>query len=236
MFGIKRKNSEIYFGANKRKKGEKDEQDDQNNQDNQDIANLLKTSLLASPTGSSKKDDKKIERDNNHIYFYSEVNRDSIFELSTLIREAEEESILTSHKLSIDKIPIYLHINSFGGCVFSAFAAIDTIKSCKVPIHSIIEGATASAGTLISIVAEKRYIQPNAHMLIHQLSAGCWGKMSEIEDEFQNLKDLMEKIKNFYKNNAEIPKKELTKILKHDLWLDSDKCLKYNLVDEIWTK
>ena len=235
MFGSKRKNNEIFFGINKKKKSEEDNQDDDDD-DKHYLTDLLKTSLLSSPNGSSKKDEKKIERDNNHIYFYSEVNRDSIFELSTLIREAEEESILTSHKLSIDKIPIYLHINSFGGCVYSAFAAIDTIEACKVPIHSIIEGATASAGTLISIVAEKRYIQPNAHMLIHQLSTGCWGKMSEIEDHFQNSKDLMEKIKNFYKNHAKIPQKELTKILKHDLWLDSDKCLKYNLVDEIWKK
>lgn len=226
MFGTKRKNSEIHFGATKKRKEENEEQD---------VTNLLNSSLLLPPTMSSKKDDKKIERDNNHIYFHCEVNRDTIFELSALIRDAEEESILTSHKLNIDKIPIYLHINSFGGCIFSAFAAIDTIESCKVPIYSIIEGASASAGTLISIVAEKRYIRPNAHMLIHQLSAGCWGKMSEIEDEFENLQDLMEKIKNIYKKHAKIPKTELNKILKHDLWFDSEKCLKYNLVDEIWT-
>jgi ATP-dependent Clp endopeptidase proteolytic subunit ClpP len=181
-----------------------------------------------------KNADKKIERDNNHIYFYSEVDRESIYDLCALIREAEEECILTSLKLNIDDVPIYIHISSFGGSIYAAFTAIDIIQSCKVPVYSIIEGATASAGTLISVVAKKRYIRPNAYMLIHQLSSGCWGKMNEIEDEFQNLKELMEKIKDIYKDNTKIPKKELNELLKHDLWLNCDKCIQYGLIDDLW--
>jgi ATP-dependent protease ClpP protease subunit len=60
--------------------------------------------------------------------------------------------------------------------------------------------------------------------------------MSEIEDEFKNLQELMEKIKDIYKEYTNIPKKELSELLKHDLWLDSSKCLKYGLVEEIWNK
>jgi ATP-dependent Clp endopeptidase proteolytic subunit ClpP len=183
-----------------------------------------------------KERNKKIERDNNHIYFHSEVDRESIFELIMLLKEAEEESILTSYKLNIDDVPIYIHINSYGGSIYDAFNAIDTIKSCKVPVYTIIEGSTASAGTLISVVGKKRFIRPNAYMLIHQLSSSCWGKMSEIEDEYKNLQELMEKIKKIYKECTKIPKKELNELLKHDLWLNSDKCLKYGLVEEIWNK
>jgi len=85
-------------------------------------------------------------------------------------------------------------------------------------------------------MGEKRYVRPNAYMLIHQLSSGCWGKMSEIEDEFKNLQELMDKIKEFYKENTKIPKKELTELLKHDLWLNADKCIQYGLADEVWNK
>ena len=76
----------------------------------------------------------------------------------------------------------------------------------------------------------------NAYMLIHQLSSGAWGKMNEIEDEYKNLEDLMKRIKSIYNENSKIPKKELNDFLKHDLWFDLDKCLKYGLVDEIWSK
>jgi ATP-dependent protease ClpP protease subunit len=178
---------------------------------------------------------KTITKEHNHIYFHSEVDRDAIFELITHIRKAEIENIVLSHNLCSDTpIPIYLHISSYGGSVFDALTAIDVITSCKVPVHTIIDGATASAGTLIGVVGKKRYIRPNAYMLIHQLSSGSWGKMNELEDDFANNKLLMEKIKDIYKHHANIPKKELSEILKHDLWWEADKCIQYGLIDEIW--
>lgn len=179
---------------------------------------------------------KKIEKTNNHIYFHSEVNRNSIFELTQHIRQCELDNIMNAHKLCIDPIPIYLHINSYGGVIFDALTAIDVVKACKVPVYTIIEGATASAGTLISVVGDKRFIRPNAHMLIHQLSSGCWGKMAEIEDDFKNNKILMKKIMEIYQQHANIPRKQLGEILKHDLWWDAKTCLKYELVDELWEK
>jgi ATP-dependent Clp endopeptidase proteolytic subunit ClpP len=179
---------------------------------------------------------KKISKENNHVYFHAEVNRDNIFELIENIRKCEIDNIVLAHKLCTDPIPIYLHINSFGGCVFDALTAIDTIKACKVPVHTIIEGATASAGTLMSVVGEKRYIRPNAYMLIHQLSSGSWGKMQELEDDFENNKALMDKILDIYKEHAEIPKKQLREILKHDLWWNIETCKKYGLVDEVWER
>ena len=181
-------------------------------------------------------DNRRITKENNHIYFHSEVDRDAIFEMITFIRKAEIENIVLAHNLCTDPIPIYLHINSFGGSVFDALTAIDVIQACKVPVHTVIEGASASAGTLISVVGAKRYIRPNAHMLIHQLSAGSWGKMSEMEDEHENNTLLMNKILDIYKKHANIPKKQLSEVLKHDLWWESDRCMKYGLVDELWER
>ena len=187
-------------------------------------------------TKGDNENNEHISRENNHIYFHSEVNRGSIFKLLNHIRSAEESCILMKHRFHIEEIPIYLHINSFGGSVFDALTAIDVIQNCKNSVYTIIEGATASAGTLISVVGKKRFIRPNAYMLIHQLSSGYWGKMAEMEDEFKNLQSLTARIKNIYKENASIPKKELGEILKHDLWWDIDKCLQYGLVDEVWDK
>ncbi len=170
----------------------------------------------------------------NHVYFYSEVDRESTYELIECIKEAEDNCLNICHSTHIESLPIYLHINSFGGCIFSALNVIDYMNSCKFPVHTIVEGSTASAGTLISVAGKKRYIRPNAYMLIHQLSSGCWGKMAEIEDEFINLKELTIKIKRIYKKYTTIPKKELKTILKRDLWLNSDKCVEYGLADELW--
>jgi ATP-dependent Clp protease protease subunit len=154
--------------------------------------------------------------------------------LNFFIREAEEYCIVTSLRLRIDELPIYLHIYSNGGYIHAAFAAIDVIKSCKVPVYSIIEGATASAGTLISVVCKKRFIRPTSYMLIHQLSSECWGKMSEITDEYKNLTNVMDKITKIYKKYSKLSPKKLEKLLKHDLWLDAKKSIKYGLADELY--
>ena len=182
------------------------------------------------------KPESKISCDKNHIYFYSEIDRNTVYDLIGHIRTAEEFCVVNALRMSLDEIPIYLHINSYGGCIHSALAVIDVIQNCRVPVHSIIEGSTASAGTLISVSCHKRYISKNAYMLIHQLSSSYWGKFAELEDEFKNLTELMKHLKQIYVENTDIPKKKLVELLKHDLWLNSDTSLEYGLADELWLK
>jgi ATP-dependent protease ClpP protease subunit len=54
-----------------------------------------------------------------------------------------------------------------------------------------------------------------------------------MEDDMENSKMLMDKIKNIYKEHTKIPKKELDNILKHDIWWEAEKCLEYGLIDEL---
>jgi ATP-dependent Clp protease protease subunit len=131
--------------------------------------------------------------------------------------------------------PIYLHINSYGGGVFAAFAGVDFIKQSSIPVHTIIEGASASAATILSVVGEKRYMSKHGSMLIHQLSSWMSGKMSDMDDEYKNLEEMMDNITNIYLNHTKIKKKDLVEYLKHDRWWDFDKCKKAGLIDEEWT-
>ena len=131
------------------------------------------------------------------------------------------------------KASIKLHINSEGGEVFAVFSILKLIENNRIPIHSIIEGQACSAATMLSIVAEKRFITEHSYMLIHNLSSGFWGKMHEIEDELKNLKALTSKIKSIYKTYSNIKSVELDKLLKKDLLLKPCICKKYGLVDEI---
>jgi ATP-dependent protease ClpP protease subunit len=194
----------------------------------------IKRSRRNDADDEEEEDKSSIVRENNTIFFYSEIDRTSIFKLLTFLREAEEYCLLTSFKTRVENIPIYLHINSNGGCIHSAFSAIDAIKNCRVPVYSVIEGATASAGTLISVVCKKRFIRPNAYMLIHQLSSSCWGKMNEIDDEYKNLTELMERITQIYIDNSKMKKKQLDVLLKHDLWWNSDVAMANGLVDALF--
>ena len=110
---------------------------------------------------------------------------------------------------------------------------MDTIKNCKTPVHSYIDGSAASAATLISVVAKKRFIFPNSFMLIHQLSSAMWGNYEAMKDEMENLDLIMGKIKKIYKEHTNMSARQITEILKRDKWFEAEKCLELGLVDEI---
>jgi ATP-dependent protease ClpP protease subunit len=174
----------------------------------------------------------------NHIYFFSGVSKDSVYRLQDCLCKLNDKYRATQQanpSMVVTPKPIYLHINSYGGGVFAALAAIDFIEQSEIPVHTIIEGASASAATLMSVVGKKRYIRPHASMLVHQLSSWFGGKLTEIEDDYQNVAQMHRTIKAVYKKHTTLRDTDLDDILKHDLWWNADKCLQEGLVDELWT-
>tara|TARA_R100001015_G_C4632982_1_gene197280 strand:+ start:1680 stop:2291 length:612 start_codon:yes stop_codon:yes gene_type:complete len=178
-------------------------------------------------------DNNRIDTKSNRIYYYCEVSRGRNLTLNMKLKELAGDLLDRSRALQVDPGKIYLHINSYGGSVFAGFSSVDYILNSEVPVTSIIDGCAASAATIMSVTAKHRQINKHAYMLIHQLSSGMWGKYQEQKDSMENNDRLMKMIIDIYEEHTKIPKKELNKLLKHDLWWDADTCLKYGLVDEI---
>ena len=175
----------------------------------------------------------RVSSANNRIYFYSEVNRTKVLSLNKNIQTIGTKLQNHANSLNIATPEIYLHINSYGGSVFAGMAAVDYIRKSRADVVTVIDGCAASAATLMSVVGKRRLINEHSFMLIHQLSTSMWGKFEDLKDDMKNNELLMKVIKNIYEEHTKIPKKELSKILKHDLWWDAKTCLKYGLVDEI---
>ena len=70
-------------------------------------------------------------------------------------------------------------------------------------------------------------------MLVHQLRSWCGGTHENIKDEAKNLELLSNKIKKIYLENTKFKEKDLEEMLKHDIYLSAEECLKYGLVDAI---
>ena len=174
-----------------------------------------------------------IQVTNNNIYFYSPINIESCFNLKTILLGLDNELQEFKIKYDIEPPPINLHIQSGGGELMPTLYIIDLIKSLKTPLHTYVDGYAASAATLISVVADKRFMTNNSLILIHQLSGGQNGKMAEMEDEMTNLNTLMTIIRNVYLENTNLNDDVLNRLLLKDIWLTSDICLKYNIVDEV---
>ena len=177
--------------------------------------------------------EKHISVQDNKIYYYSSVNRDSAVELNKKIGELESKSLTLSKSLGILPPPIKLFINSGGGSIVAGISSMDTILRCEVPIHTYVDGFSASAATFLTVVGERRLMSRNSYMLVHQLSSSFWGTYANFEDEKKNLDLMMKTIKDVYKKYTKLPMKKLDNILKHDLMWDAQTCLDYGMIDEI---
>ena len=172
----------------------------------------------------------------NHIYFYSEIDRESVLDLIHKLKELVSKQILQSHTHNLDRpIPIYLHINSYGGYIGDGLTVMDKILYIKKHVYviTVVDGYCASAGTFLSFVGTKRTMNKHARILIHELSGWAVGKFTMLEDSYENAVKEMNTIKNIYKTYTKLPIKRIEELLKHDTWFESDDCLKFGFVDEV---
>lgn len=185
----------------------------------------------------------------NHIYFYTEVSDKSALQAVKAIKKLNDEIRISHLCIGNDSVyddddgdidskvnkysPIYFHINSSGGSYFAGIAIIDAIRLSKVPVYTIGEGAIASMASEIFLSGKKRIMTKNSYILIHELRTFMSGTFSNLLDEYENCKLFMDKTIKFYKDHSKIPNKELLNILKKDIWIDADKCLKWRLTDKV---
>ncbi len=126
-----------------------------------------------------EKSDTDVYSRGNHIIFKGDVNKNNVYQLGEEIHKLNKdfrELEKNLESVNVTPKPIYLHINSYGGYLDDAWAAVDFIKNSKIPIHTIVEGRVASAASMMSVIGKKRYMSKHSRILIHQLSGGVWGK------------------------------------------------------------
>lgn len=177
-----------------------------------------------------------VETIDNHIYFYADVEADKCLDLIRAVREKDSE--LRSEHLSRGLegqplTPIWLHVHSYGGSLFTAFSIADQLAMIKTPIYSVVEGVTASAATLIAMSASRRYMLANSFMLIHQISSFMWGTHEQFKDELELQTKIMDRLVNFYVLKAKVKEDEVREMLKRDFWMDAEQSVKLGFVDDI---
>jgi ATP-dependent protease ClpP protease subunit len=161
---------------------------------------------------------------------------DRCLDLLKQVRQIDRE--LRAEQISRDMedaamTPIWLHIHSYGGDLFSGFSTSDQLRRIKSPIYSVVEGMCASAATLIALSATKRFILPNSFMLIHQLSALMSGTHEDFKDEMVLQEKLMNSLVKFYVEGSKMSDEELRDQLKRDYWMDAETAVEKGFVDAI---
>jgi len=207
------------------------------------LKDMIAENLLENLMGSNKKSKHKQEevyRENNHIYFRSDVTVETCDLLLQCVREFEEEmrEIKTDPYINENTFTppnLYIHLTTYGGDLYAAFLAYDNLKNSKYNIVTVAEGYVASAGTVISLGGTTRKVQKSAVMMIHQLRTVIGGKFDEIEEDFKNSKLDMKRLINLYHSefNGKMTKKQIEEVLTHDVWWDANTCIQKGLCDEV---
>ena len=130
---------------------------------------------------------------------------------------------------------IQLIINSPGGYVTSGFAIYDTIKYLKSPVSTVCSGLAASMGSILLSVGAKgrRFVQPNARVMIHQPSGGARGQASNIEIQAREILKTRELGARILAENCGQPIDKIMKDINRDYWMHANESIAYGIVDGI---
>ncbi len=133
------------------------------------------------------------------------------------------------------KKDIKLYIHSPGGSVSAALAILDTMNHIKPDVSTICVGIAASAAAVLlsSGTKGKRFILPNAEVMIHQVMGGAEGQASDIAIRAKHIMRTKETLNKILAKNTGKTPADIEKDSDRDNFMTAEEAKKYGLVDEI---
>ena len=178
-------------------------------------------------------------RDGERGYdIYSRLLEDRIIFLGEEVNEATANVVVAQLLHLANEDPdkdIQLYINSPGGVVYDGLAIYDTMQYIKPDVQTIGIGLQASMGAfLLSSGAKgKRFVLPNARVMIHQPSSGTQGKVTDQEISLREAMELKERLAKIIAGNTGQKLDKVKADMERDYWMSADEALEYGVVDEV---
>ena len=145
--------------------------------------------------------------------------------------------VAAAHSTGQKVIPVI--IDSYGGQVYSLMSMIAAIREAELPVATIVEGKAMSCGAVLLSFGEQgmRLADPDATVMIHDVSSGGHGKIEELKADVAEAERLDEKIftmmaRNCGKKDDYFKKKVFNK--KHADWfMDAQEAKRHGLVNHL---
>lgn len=168
---------------------------------------------------------------------YSRLLKERIIFLVGEIDDTMANSIIAQllYLDSINNDDISIYINSPGGSVSSGMAIYDTMNFVKSNVSTICMGMAASMAAFILSSGEfgKRFILPNADVMIHQPIGGAEGQASDIKIASDRIINLRAKLNKILAKNTGQSIKKVEKDTERDNYLSAIQSVEYGIVDKI---
>jgi len=169
---------------------------------------------------------------------YSRLLKDRIIFLGTGIDDNVSNLIIAQLLFLEAEDPekdINIYINSPGGMVTSGLAIYDTIQYIKSPVSTICIGQAASMGALLLTAgaAGKRFVLPNARVMIHQPMGGFQGQATDIDIHAREILKMRERLNQIMARHTEQTVEKIAKDTERDYFMSGEEAKDYHLVDEV---
>ena len=117
-------------------------------------------------------------------------------------------------------------------------AVVDTINHIRPEVATFCVGLAASGGALILSAGKKRkrYILPNAEVMIHQPLGGVEGQATDIAISAKHILKTRDNLNKILAKNTGKSLSQIEKDVERDFFMDAEEAKKYGIVDEIVTK
>ncbi len=133
------------------------------------------------------------------------------------------------------KKDINLYVNSPGGSVTATLAIIDTMNHIKNDVATTCVGIAASGAAIVLSAGKKgkRFILPNAEVMIHQPLGGVEGQATDIAITAKHILNTREKLNKMLAQNSGKPLAQVEKDVERDFFMSADEAKKYGIVDKV---
>ena len=165
----------------------------------------------------------------NEILFYGDIDRDNALEFVLQFKKLEIELLKKKAELVGYEPQMRISIMSDGGDIFSGLNMMNVLERSRVKVVTIAQGSCCSAATFVFLGGSERRIGKNAYLLIHQLTTEFWGNFQDLRNEMKTSAKFMKMLKKMYMSKTEIPEKKFKRLMKKDIYLSPDKCIKYKI-------
>ncbi len=130
---------------------------------------------------------------------------------------------------------IHLYINSPGGYVSSGLAIYDTMQYIKCPVSTICLGHAASMAAVLLAggATGKRFVLPNARIMIHQPLGGVQGQATEVEIHAREILKLRERLNDILVKHTGQSKKKVRADTERDFYMSPEEAVEYGIVDKV---
>ncbi len=133
------------------------------------------------------------------------------------------------------KKDVNIYINSPGGSVSSTMAIIDTMNHIKNDVATTCVGIAASGAAMVLSAGKKgkRFILPNAEVMIHQPLGGVEGQATDIAITAKHILQTKDKLNKMLATNTGKPLAQIEKDVERDFFMTAEEAKKYGIIDKV---